>query len=513
MPWTSLTSLRFEGRGRPRTSVRVPPVGARSWWLEQALAADPGEPCPPLAGETAADVCVVGGGFAGLWTAYELTGRGPGIDVVLVEADVCGAGGSGANGGFFSCSWHMLSTLCHFFGEDEGVRYAKVLADQVDELDAWAARHDADIGLHHEGILYARAGEWQPAPDPRGQEILARRGLADRLRPVDAAEARRVADSPRFVGGAFTPDLSTVQPAKLARELRRVLLERGVRIYEGTPLRELLPGRPATVVTPGGRVRADQVVYTVGAWAAGHPHWERAFAVATDFMVVTEPIPDHVRETGLTTHAGIADSREMLYYLRRTDDDRIAIGGGGMGVVYGGEIGGGVPGGDAGRPLSPGRLLARRARASAHLAAVAARGLTWLFPQLDGVRIAAAWSGPMDVTRAGVPFFFTAPSGNLHAGLGFSGHGLTPTKVGGKTLASLVLGVDDEWATLPVVGPPLTLVPPEPLRWPLVQTMAWLMETGDRRAEAGRPRGLVRRAAQRVFDAYCAARPRAGVRA
>jgi glycine/D-amino acid oxidase-like deaminating enzyme len=189
----------------------------------------------------------------------------------------------------------------------------------------------------------------------------------------------------------------------------------------------------------------------------------------------------------------------MLLYLRRTDDDRIAIGGGGMAVVCGGDIGGDGP-------------LARRARTSAHLAEVAAEGLTWLFPQLEGVRFDAAWSGPMDVTRAGVPFFFTAPAGNLHAGLGFSGHGLTPTKVGGKTLASLALGADDEWANLPVVGPPLTLVPPEPLRWPMVQTIAWLMETGDRRAQQGRPRGLARDIAQRIFDAYCAVRPGAGTR-
>ena len=158
--------------------VEVPEVGARTWWLEQALAADPGLPCPPLAGETAADVCVAGGGFAGLWTAYELTERAPGIDVVLIERDICGAGGSGANGGFFSCSWHSVASLCHFFGEEEGVRYARVLADQVDELAAWVERHDAHIESHHEGIVYARAGEWQPetgrggAGDPRASRLL-----------------------------------------------------------------------------------------------------------------------------------------------------------------------------------------------------------------------------------------------------------------------------------------------------------------------------------------------------
>ena len=96
----------------------------------------------------------------------------------------------------------------------------------------------------------------------------------------------------------------------------------------------------------------------------------------------------------------------------------------------------------------------------------AAHGLAWLFPQLAGVRFEHAWSGPMDMTKSGLPSFFTLPGGNVHAGLGFSGHGLSATKGGGKILASFVLEHDDEWVHLPVVGPP-TLLPPEPLRWPM----------------------------------------------
>ena len=92
---------------------------------------------------------------------------------------------------------------------------------------------------------------------------------------------------------------------------------------------------------------------------------------------------------------------------------------------------------------------------SPRLAEAAARGLTWLFPQLEGVRFDAAWSGPMDLTNTALPFFERAPGGTVHAGLGFSGHGLTSTKAGGKILASLVLGADDEWSRMPVVGPPL----------------------------------------------------------
>ena len=109
----------------------MPAVGARSWWLDEALRADAGAPCPPPAGDVTADVCVVGGGFAGLWAAYELGERDPSLGIVLLEADIVGAGGSGANGGFFSPSWTGLSSLCKALGEEGGVAYAAALADMV----------------------------------------------------------------------------------------------------------------------------------------------------------------------------------------------------------------------------------------------------------------------------------------------------------------------------------------------------------------------------------------------
>ena len=158
-----------------------------------------------------------------------------------------------------------------------------------------------------------------------------------------------------------------------------------------------------------------------------------------------------------------------------------------MGIAYGGRIRG-------------------RAATSLRKAERAAEGLLWLFPQLEGIRFSHAWSGPMDVTASLLPFFATSPEGNVHAGLGFSGHGLTPTRVGGRTLASLVLRADDAWSRMPVVGPPMSLLPPEPLRWPLLMVGSWALESGDRAEERGRKRGRARAFVGSRFEAYRSSR-------
>lgn len=416
----------------------------------------------------------MGAGFAGLWTAIELSAREPSLRIALLEADICGGGASGRNGGFFSSSWWDLPALCGLFGEGDGLGYARQLADEVAEAEIWCRDHGVDAWFHSEGTLVAKTGEWQGGfADDEAVALAARLGLADRLAPIPAAECRAYADSPRFTGGVFTPDGAVVQPARLARGLRRVALERGVHVFEGTKVVGLERRRPAVVRTDGGAVRADQVVLTTGSWAAGWPGFRRSFGVIADYMVVTEPIPNLLKEIGWTSQVGLADGREMLYYLRPTDDGRIAIGGGTTGVVFGGRV-------------ESGSTLDRR------VAEFPARGLLWMFPQLEGVKFTHAWGGPIDHTASFLPFFRTLPPGNVHAGLGFSGHGLAQTKLGAKILASLTLDVRDRWTSMPVVGPEVAKAPPEPFRWPVVRAAVWGLESGDRREDSGRPRGRIR---------------------
>jgi hypothetical protein len=133
-----------------------------------------------------------------------------------------------------------------------------------------------------------------------------------------------------------------------------------------------------------------------------------------------------------------------------------------------------------------------------------------LFPQLRGVRFTHAWGGPIDQTLSFLPFFKTLRAGNVHAGLGFSGHGLSQTMVGGRILASLVQGVTDRWTSLPVVGPEIGRVPPEPFRFAAARMAGWALRSGDVREAAGEPRGRLR---DRIGNAPTEVRERLAARA
>jgi glycine/D-amino acid oxidase-like deaminating enzyme len=450
------------------------PGAARSFWLQEALAHEPGAPTPPLDRHVVADVCIVGGGFAGLWTAVRLTERAPGLRIAIVEQDIVGGGASGRNGGFVSSSWYDAPAIVGLFGRQEGLRYLRAQADAVAQLGAFARAHSIECWFHHEGLLGVRTGPWQDAFDAgEGPTLRETLGEGERIPAMDAAAARAMVDSPRFVGGAFFPDNAIVQPARLARGLRALLLDRGVHIFERTRMVGLDRSRPAVVRGVDGAVKADHVVLTTGAWTAAMRPFRRSFGVIADYVVATEPIPDRLAEIGWTNQMGIADGREWLYYLRPTDDHRIVIGGGAGSAVYGGQ-------GDG-----------RSANGLHHFAEAPARGLLWMFPQLEGIRFTHAWGGPIDQTPTFLPFYRTLEPGNIHAGLGYSGHGVVQTFIGGHILASTVLEVQDEWTTLAVNRPEIAKAPPEPLRYPIVRAAAFALERGDARADAGKSRGIL----------------------
>ena len=201
------------------------PGAQRSWWLRDALEHEETQPCPPLNADKKADVVIVGGGFSGLWTAYFLTERDPNLGVVVLEQDICGGGPSGRNGGFASGWWDELHGLVTLYGREEAVKACRAISSSINAIGEFCERHDIDAWFRRGGYMYAiTAG----AHEKLCQDMvnLARDvGAADELRELTAAEVKARCSSPAFRGGAFMRDGASVQPARLIRGLRRVLLE------------------------------------------------------------------------------------------------------------------------------------------------------------------------------------------------------------------------------------------------------------------------------------------------
>jgi glycine/D-amino acid oxidase-like deaminating enzyme len=411
---------------------------------DPALAAS--EPCPPLAGSARADVVVLGGGYTGMWTAWFLKEREPGLDVILLEADeLCGSGPSGRNGGFCYGMWEDLPALVRRFGDADALRLGRAAESSVVAIGDWLVAHDVDAWFARTGHLTVATSAAQHGAWNELVAEAARLGVGDgRLVELDAAGVRARCDSPVFGDGLFQPAGVILQPARLALGLRRALLERGVRIHEGSPVARFAAGPPVRVeTTAGATVEAAHGVLGLGAWTAAIPRFHRAIVPRGTSIVLTRPAPERLAEIGWTGGEGLGDWRTALHYLRTTPDGRIAFGAAGAAAGFGTDLG-------------------PRLRYDPPTMVKLVDDLHRFFPSFRDVGLEAAWGGPMDVTALHQPFFGTFPGGALHYGAGYTGGGVGPSHLGGTILSGLVLGIQDETTTLPLVHRDPVRFPPEP---------------------------------------------------
>ena len=411
------------------------------WWLEEAGAGDL-VPARPLEGDTHADVVVVGGGYLGMWTAWQLLELEPGLDVVLLEAELCGHGPSGRNGGFCETLWPDAAILRERAGDEAALAVCRASEEAVRGIGAWCETNEVDAWFRPAPMLRvasteSQIGTWDPVVGA-AREL----GASEEVVALDLTEVRARCDSPLFEGGALFRVNATVQPARLALGLRQKLLERGVRVHERTEVTRV--DRQGIVETRTGRVRAGAAVLAVNAATSSFRGYRLELATASSHIVLTEPVPDVLEELGWTGGEAIVDSRTLVHYTRTTNDGRVAFG-----------WGGGVMGRDG--------LVSKRMEVDRDAIERAADRLVRFFPALRGRPVTHAWGGPIDVSPTHLPIFRSR--GRAHAGYGFTGNGVGPSFLGGQILARLALDRRDDRTRLAVVEPARKLFPPEPARW------------------------------------------------
>jgi len=435
------------------------------YWLHEA---PPVPALPALSGDVDADVVVIGGGYTGLWTAWNLLQAEPDLAVVVLEAERCGHGPSGRNGGFVNSLWYSLPRLIDAFGRDPAVAVARASQASVDAIGAFCAHEGVDAWFARVPHLLVSAAPSQDGFWDRAVAACAAVGAAAQYHALTAAQVRERIDVPVLRAGAALHAAATVQPARLALGLRERVRARGADVFESSPVRALRATGATGVVaeTPGGRVRARHGVLAAGAAAAGVGPLRRRLTVASSHMVLTEPVPDVLEATGWTGGEAITDARSLLHYFRTTPDGRIAFGWAGGRMGYGGRLGGRIE-------VDPG--VARQTRAD----------LVRVFPALAGRRITHAWGGPIDVSPAHLPAVAALPGGRVHYAVGFTGNGVGPSHLAGRILASLARDRRDELSRLALVEARVPRVPPEPVRWLGGALIRRALIRRERREESG----------------------------
>lgn len=404
---------------------------------------------------------IIGAGYTGLWTAYELLIAQPELTVVLLDARTAGHGASGRNGGWLSGLLdgprEQWAQRC---GRQSVAALQRALNNTVDHVADICVSEGIQCDLLKDGALLVATSQPQERrlAELRAHELAwgAQHDHWQELTATDIAQRINI-DGSR--AALFNPNCARIHPAKLVCGLVAAALARGAHLYEHSAVTEIEGRR---VVTDLGSVTAQWIVLATEGFTASLPGHRRRLLPLNSAMIVTDPIPDNVWDhIGWSQAETFHDLCHRHSYLQRTADNRIAIGG-------------------RGRPYRYASRHDRDGVVDARTVEELRTRLAQLFPSLGNVPIHRAWCGVLGVARDWSPSVSVdRVTGHCHAG-GYAGDGVTAANLAARILRDLILGTPSELTELPWVGHVNPLWEPEPLRWLGVQGVYHLYRRIDR---------------------------------
>lgn len=421
-----------------------------SLWMEQ-LPEESLARRPVLEGDLDVDVAIIGAGYTGLWTAYYLKRHAPDLRVAIVEAETAGFGASGRNGGWLLGGMLGEERLVGRLGEPQRREGWRLLHDIPDEVARVLQAERIDCDYRKGGVLYCAAR--YPEQEQRLRAHLSTLhacGLDENdFRWLSRSELDARLRVSGALGAIHSPHCATIHPAKLALGLARAVEERGVKIFEKS---RVLGWEPRRLHTGNGRVTAQWIVPAVEGYATTLPPLGQYQLPVQSLLIATEPLPERVwDEIGLASGEAFSESSRQVTYGQRTADNRLAFGARGA-YRFGGRLR------DDFR-LSEAEVKLRR------------RLMTDLFPSLKNVDVTHTWGGNLGMSRRFQPHMLVDRRNGIALSGGYGGEGVGASNLGGRTLASLILGRESvetrqSWV---IEDQPLRRAlrawDPEPCRW------------------------------------------------
>ena len=420
--------------------------GNGSFWWDTLPANLRGSNRAALTSNITVDVAIVGAGYTGLWTAYYLQRANPDLNIAILEAKFAGFGASGRNGGW--CSSYFPTEIDKI-GRTHGADSARAMQDAmhgaVAEIADVIRAENIECDWQQGGAInFARTPlQWQRAQDyiHHWQQW----GYGDEhYRLLNKSESDDRARASHALGATWSAHVAAMNPAKLVRSLANVVEQRGVTIYENTPVTQISPG---VVHTDTHTVSAKYIVRATEGYTPRLKGLKRAIAPIYSLMIATEPLSNEQWNTiGFENRETFSDWRNLIIYGQRTADNRFAFGGRGAPYHFNSTI-------KSEYDVYP--------KVHSKLLGV----LEDLFPSIAGTKVTHEWGGPLGIARDWMASAGLDKATGIAWAGGYVGDGVGTTNLSGRTLADLITGKSTSLTSLPWVNHKSPNWEVEPLRW------------------------------------------------
>ena len=419
----------------------------QSPWFNEALKSEDNKKINILNTNLTSEICIVGGGFTGLWTALKIKEKNSSINITIIEKDLCGSGASGRNGGCMIPQSTKFLAMKKIVGVEDAKRMVKASEDAVYNIKDYCIQNNIDAKIRIDGVVFGATNNSHAGAFDNLIKAL-RENQINNWERLSKEKIQELTGSKRIIDGYYSAIGGSLHPALLVRGLKKIAEKKGIKIFEHSAMLSYEDNHNIIVKTENGSVECKKLIVAINAWTPiFFPFLSRSVILVSSDMIISEPIKDRLEALKLNKGLAVLDSNLFTHYYRTTTDGRIILGKGGNTFSFNNKVIASYDG-----PSTIETFLKK--------------SFVRFFPSLKNVKITKSWNGPSERTKTGFPFFGYHPqNSNILYGFGYSGNGVLTCYVGGEILSSMALDEQNEWTQSNFCKGPLKLFPPEPLRW------------------------------------------------
>ncbi|MFA0790482.1 NAD(P)/FAD-dependent oxidoreductase [Microbulbifer echini] len=390
---------------------------------------------PQLEGDMEADVCVIGAGYTGLSTALHLAERG--YKVAVLEAERAAWGASGRNGGHVGVGQRRCqSELEEMFGLDIAKRLWQFSLEAVQLVEQLIGKYQINCDLKR-GIMHLAA---KPSHDNylrEEAELLRERYGYSGVRYADEQEVGGLVGTRRYLGGQIDSGSLHLHPLNYGLGLAAACAGAGVALFEQSRVTGYRSGRPCSVETARGRVKARNIVLACNGYLGNlEPRLAGKIMPINNFVLATEPLSEPFAQKLIANDYAVQDTLFVINYWKLSGDNRLIFGGGENYTT----------------------------RFPADIRKFVRKNMLKVYPQLEKTRIDYGWGGTLAITMNRMPHMGRLEP-NIYYSQGYSGHGVPTATFAGKLLAEVIAGTEERFDIMARI-PTDTFPGGTLLRWP-----------------------------------------------